>query len=196
VRQRLPGDPSLRPLRGALRVALAALLAAGCARGDRPDSAGRVPGAFEGGDTDTARLPAVAMCRDSPTLRLLPLREQGAAPADSLIVLEPDSFGLGPARVWWTGDLNNDGLPDLILRFPEACGNWGECPEAVVAGCGGARYALVWEPEYVVGLTVDSAVASGWRPLVAMIRTDRGPGDQRLEFVDGRYRWAASPNGR
>lgn len=111
-----------------------------------------------------------AVCSEQETLTI----EPAASDADER-TLTPDAFGMGPPRQTWRGDLNGDALPDLILLFAEACGNWGECPHGVFVGCGGERYATVWNPEYAVDLSVGAhrtRVGGGdWLDVLSLERT-------------------------
>jgi hypothetical protein len=98
----------------------------------------------------------------------------------------------GEASLMWRGDLNADGEEDLMLRFFELCGNAGECPWAVYAGCGEDRYVSVWGPEYTVQLEAPSAkVRQGWADLTRIVRITTTQRDyaskSTLRFSNGAY---------
>lgn len=105
--------------------------------------------------------------------------------------VEPEP-GLGGARVVWQGDLNEDNRTDWIFAFPDACGNWGECPRGVYVGCGGDRASVVWPPDsYAVALKIGTSttVVEGqrWRDLVETRRTGKDDeAEDRVLRFDGR----------
>ena len=90
------------------------------------------------------------------------------------VVLTPDP-GLGDAAPAWRGHLNTDGVEDLIVRFAEACGNYGECPFGVYVGCRAGRYVAVWGPDYTFDLKVredpTANADAAWRDLIQVERT-------------------------
>lgn len=106
--------------------------------------------------------------------------------------LDPD-IGLGIAEPLWRGDLNEDGISDLVLIFAQACSNWGECPKGVYAGCSSPdKYVNVYEPDYMISLEVrDSlSIRSGgrWRDLFKVVRRDRFSSENSLlTFYDNSY---------
>lgn len=149
------------------------LLVAACATDEPPPASPDSPAPATG--------PGSLACDDAMTVRVL---------ADGAVELAPD-LGLGAARPAWRDDLNGDGLPDLALRFADACGNWGDCPYAVLATCGAERYAVVWGPEYCVELEVGGDGGEGWAELVAVDRVGDEGARRVWRFADGRYRRGA-----
>lgn len=129
-----------------------------------------------------------AVCTQQETIAIAPAGQAELA-------LSPDPFGMGPPRQGWRGDLNGDGLDDLILIFPQACGNWGDCPHGVLAGCGRDRYATVWTPEYAVDLSAGAHRArvadADWQDLVELRRAgtpEKPDAESRtLRFDGSRY---------
>jgi hypothetical protein len=108
------------------------------------------------------------------------------------MTVDPNPELGGEASLMWRGDLNKDGQDDLMLRFFELCGNEGECPWAVYAGCGEDRFVTVWGPDYSVQLEVSRAGAEqGWADLERTVRiTTRKrdyPSKQTLRFTRGAY---------
>jgi hypothetical protein len=151
---------------------------------------------------------APAVCGSSEKITIQDAGPQGTLDGPTL-ALTPNPFGMGPPRSSWRGDLNADGLSDMIVSFPEGCGNWGECPRGVFVGCGGDAYVNVWEPEYSVALEVDAheTVVAGvaWRDLVETLRLDSmdedgnltdGAETRVLTFDGSRYRRAQEPRTR
>lgn len=150
-------------------------------------------------ETPPARAPAAA----APVEEASSTRE-GPACDDALVLRDLEDGGLavapdpgfGVARVAWRDDLNGDGLVDLALRFPDACGNWGDCPYAVLAACDGERYTVVWGPEYCVKVErveveKGDGGGEGWTELVAVDRLGDDAARRVWRFADGRYRRAS-----
>jgi hypothetical protein len=108
--------------------------------------------------------------------------------------VDPDPQLGGEASVMWRGDLNGDGRPDLILRFFELCGNAGECPWGVYAGCGQDESISVWGPEYTFRIDSPAESGKGWAPLMQTIRVAKVGRDdaekRKLLFQNGAYRSA------
>jgi hypothetical protein len=80
--------------------------------------------------------------------------------------VEPDP-GMGAGQVVWQGALNDDGAEDLLLRFPEGCGNYGECPYALYVACPGepaGRYREVREPDYAMDVQMGTRVTTAGGP--------------------------------
>ena len=104
---------------------------------------------------------------------------------------------LGTTKMSWSGDLNQDGQQDLVLRFYEDCGNWGHCPYGVYVGCGEDRYVPVWGPGhgsqdgYASGLEVTFERSSGWSDLKLIQRVTTNDDDyavaSTLRFSDSSY---------
>lgn len=127
------------------------------------------------------------------------------------VALDPDP-GFGRARVVWSGDLNGDGVEDLVLRFGDACSGLGECPHAVGAGCGSGGLDLVWGPEYAVeieplaglsgaqpGANADfcegislEAGRDAWLPLVEVSREGEQTTNRNLCFSGAGYTRSSS----
>lgn len=65
-----------------------------------------------------------------------------------LDVVDPEGGGVGPglARLTWRGHLNDDRREDILGIFSEGCGNWGDCPMALLAYCRDGRCAQVLPP--------------------------------------------------
>ena len=174
-----------RPQRLAL-LALLALSAAACDRGTY-----RLSG-------DAAEAPAAAVGRTQPAcppeasgdkVRILPVRREDDR---EVIKLAPDPDLGGEASVVSRIDLNADGHPDLILRFFALCGNYGECPFAAYAGCGGDQYVVVRAPDYASALQVQPRRGAPWAELSETVRKSAGGKDAQyqrtLRFDNGAYR--------
>jgi hypothetical protein len=100
--------------------------------------------------------------------------------------IEPDP-GLGSAKLYKRVDLNGDERKDLLLRFPGACGNHGECPIGIYLDCGEGSYARLWGPEYAVDLEVQPGRGS-WRELKWSQAGGGGKATFRtLRFEQGAY---------
>jgi hypothetical protein len=156
---------------------LLALAFAACSPEEPPVESGGSPSeAPPPGATSVPSAPA--HCRARATIEPEPL------------TVEPDP-GMGPATTVWSGDLNDDGEDDLLLRFPEGCGNYGDCPYAIYVSCdaSSSSYGLVWGPAYSFDLAVDenAAPAEGWRTLIDTQRDGKEVSLRRLGFNDGRY---------
>ena len=124
---------------------------------------------------------------------------QGACPwaitvdGEGAARMEPDS-GMGTGQVAWQGALNDDGAEDLLLRFPEGCGNYGECPHALYVAC--ARedtdlYREVWAPDYALEIKVREPGDDGWCPILRMRREGDRVVEEPLTYAEGSYRSAA-----
>ena len=86
--------------------------------------------------------------------------------------IEPDP-GMGPAEVVWRGGLDSDAAEDLLVRFPEACGNYGDCPHALYVACTGGeggRYREVWAPDYALEIKFGEPGSDGWREVLRVQR--------------------------
>jgi hypothetical protein len=180
----IPGAPGSR---GALVLApLLCLLPTAC-----PASRSASDGA-----PAVASIAPPAVCAQQETITVAP-----AAGDQAELALSPDPFDMGRPRQGWRGDINDDTLPDLVVIFPDACGNWGECPHGVLAGCGGNRYAVVWAPEHAVDLSAGAHRArvgdAGWRDLIELRRAgtpEKPDAETRTLRFDGtRYQPLASP---
>jgi hypothetical protein len=111
----------------------------------------------------------------------------------SVMKVTPNPELGGEASLMWRGDLNADGREDLMLWFFELCGNAGECPWAVYAGCGEDNFVSVWGPEYTVQLEAPRAkVSQGWADLTRVMRITTTKRDyasrSTLRFTNGAYR--------
>lgn len=193
------------------RIALSLFLSAVTVNAQSACSAPARPGASTPPASPAAQpgAPAApAVCASSETITIQDAGPQGTRDGPTL-ALTPEPFGMGPPRASWRGDLNADGLSDLIASFPEGCGNWGECPRGVFVGCGGDAYVTVWEPEYSLVLEVDAheTVMAGvaWRDLVETRRLDSmdengrltdGVETRVLTFDGSRYRRGQEPRSR
>jgi len=128
----------------------------------------------------TTRTPIAppAHCRARATIELDPLT----------VVPDP---GMGPATTVWNGDLNGDEATDLVLRFADACGNYGDCPYAIYVSCGASpsSFGLVWGPAYSFDLAVDVSTPprSGWLTLVDTQRDGQEVSLRRLGFTGESY---------
>ncbi len=107
---------------------------------------------------------------------------------------------MGTATVVWQGALNDEDAEDLLLRFPEGCGNYGECPYALFVACiapqGGeiGRYREVWEPDYAMDVQMGTMGDNGWRPVLRMQREGDRMREEPLAYSDGGYRATAPSN--
>jgi hypothetical protein len=109
--------------------------------------------------------------------------------------VEPDP-GMGAGQVVWQGALNDDGAEDLLLRFPEGCGNYGECPYALYVACPGepaGRYREVREPDYAMDVQMGTQGDDGWRSVLWMQREGDRMREEPLAYSDGGYR-ATTPS--
>jgi hypothetical protein len=52
--------------------------------------------------------------------------------------------------------VNLDGaMPqDLHIAYRDSCSGWGDCEHALLLGCGGERYQMIWGPEYAAEVSV------------------------------------------
>lgn len=96
-------------------------------------------------------------------------------------------------EVTFRGDLNADGVLDLIVQNPESASSYGELEHSVYVGCGGARFALVYGPEYSMELEPEAGAADhGFLRLRELRRTGTAtePAAERalLGYENGRYR--------
>ncbi|MDI1482062.1 hypothetical protein [Polyangium sp. y55x31] len=83
--------------------------------------------------------------------------------AENEIRMTPDP-GSGEKSIHFTGSLNDDRFPDLIVYFNDTCGSTHECMRGVYLGCGEGEYLPVWGPEYAFDLKVtDTETANGYR---------------------------------
>lgn len=150
---------------------------AGTSSGPAPRSASTPPvSSTSSAPATSTALAAPAFCAASATVVVAYTADPDRPGATALTVSPADRLDMGPFHLRWRGDLNADGLSDIIVRAPDACGNWGECPYAVLAGCGGDTYAIVWSPDYAVRLEVDASATevagAAWRDLIQTVRVD------------------------
>lgn len=159
------------------------IAAAACAtrgeRGERPDPA------------RTAAASPIDPCADGS--RRVTLERVGEA-----LRVTPDP-GLGAPRPTWQGDVNGDRRDDLLLSFPEACGNWGECPVLLYLACedGSAREMFREQgPVYVQTIAPVEQTPPSCAPGWLAWRVANAPGSpERSEpeirvwcMIDGAYR--------
>ena len=112
------------------------------------------------------------------------------------VIITPDP-GLATASISTQIDLNNDGLSDLILRFADACGNWGECPYGIYIRCNENQYIAASDINYMIGLEVSESnkTEGHWRDLTVITRkSDTQTSRAILRFNDGRYRLLGESN--
>jgi hypothetical protein len=98
-------------------------------------------------------------------------------------------------EVAFRGDLNSDGILDLIVQNEESASSYGELEHSVYVGCGGDRFALVYGPEYSIQLEPEpeaGAAEQGFLRLRELRRTGTAsdPEAERalLRYENGRYR--------
>jgi len=166
-------------------LALLALLTA-CGREETPrpseTHAPDPPGATH---PDRRTAPVPAYCREAAVVQL------GAEMA-----LDPDP-GMGAATQVWQGDLNADGLEDLLLRFGDGCSSYGDCPYTILVACSSASsFGAVWGPAYSFDLAVEessagaaspSSPSSPWLTLLDTQRDGSEVSVRRLAFDGERY---------
>ena len=164
-------------------LSLCALAAGACRGGETLESAAHSETASSG----QAGCPEQVA---SPAVRVQHLRSEEDR---EVFAVDPEPELGGEASRMWEGDLNGDGHADLVLRFFELCGNYGDCPFAVYAGCGEDRFVPVWGPRYAVALEIPkSSPSAGWAELVQVeLHEDASGGDfdvmTTLSFQSGRY---------
>lgn len=135
----------------------------------------------------TLAAPAAEIAPDPACRWAITLEDDGAAR------VEPDP-GMGMATVVWQGALNEDEGEDLLLRFPEGCGNYGECPYALYVACahsqggGDGHYREVWGPDYAMDVQMGKIGDDGWRSILRMQREGDQMHEEPLAYTDGGYR--------
>lgn len=122
-------------------------------------------------------------CDESPTPTVSP----DAPPPSTASACPSDLAGSPTVATWpadnitWTGNLNNDGFEDLIVRDPDACGNWGECPWAIYVGCADGTYVAVWGPEYTFEIRDPTPTGADWTRVIRIDRTGDAADDRAYE---------------
>jgi hypothetical protein len=76
---------------------------------------------------------------------------------------------LSKRKLWWAGDLNADGIGDIVLGFPKGPRDRNGFFHALV-GCGQARYARAWSEEGHM-VDVEAPLPEGTRDIC--VQTDR-----------------------
>lgn len=168
------------------------LLLAGCDRRGHPEAAAT---------TETAARPVAPPPITPSPLPGCPAEASGSRVSVTLLrqeddrqvmKVEPDPELGGEASLMARVDLNGDGHQDLILRFFELCGNYGECPFAAYAGCGGDEYVTVRPSEYATALEIRPRGGMPWAELSETVRKDDDaagdPLQRTLRFDQGSYR--------
>src|SRR5262245_34114638 len=127
-----------------------------------------------GGSQTVTAASADALCHGSATRRVM--IQAVTDPREQLVfvVSQGTEKASEPARKVWEGDLNGDARSDLILVFPDACGNWAECPIGVYVRCADELFAVVLPPTYMwqlkVGVTRTHVGSSTWLELIEIAR--------------------------
>jgi hypothetical protein len=127
-----------------------------------------------------------------------PPASSGACSGASIVIIEDSGHQAKldddtVTEVAFRGDLNSDGLLDLIVQNAESASSYGELEHSVYVGCGGDRFALVYGPEYSMQLEPEAGAADqGFLRLRELRRTGTAfaPEAERalLRYENGRYR--------
>ncbi len=129
------------------------------------DAAGCTDGASRRNKAAAARRSVSGMCA-AKDAHVVTLSFDGETP----VINGGEDFYGGPERSTWSGDLNDDGLGDVILFLSELGPNVDRednLMHAVFAGCGGDRYVEVAEIVSAGRLSATSRRKNGWLVLQA-----------------------------
>lgn len=102
-------------------------------------------------------------------------------PGESIRLIPEKGDGILIGQISKKVDLNVDGLDDLIVKFPETCGNSGDCVYGIYVQEADGRYTCVFPPDYWYSgqwdiLRNEYNVVNGvrWMKLRLYSRTDYG----------------------